>query len=134
MRQAKKMLTTPKAKELGSKFQITTKQPRNLKKLVAGVSKARARNIQDPCCFKCNYCRVSCPVMKESKTFKSTNTKKCYNIKQNIDCDSSFVVYLVTCTRCQGQYVGKSVTAFKKRHSNHKQEIKTPDVMGYDGY
>ena len=39
-------------------------------------------------------------------------------------CDSSFVVYLATCLRCKGQYVGKSVTPFKKRHSNHKQEIK----------
>ena len=25
---------------------------------------------------------------------------------------------------CKGQYVGKSTTPFKKRHSNHKQEIK----------
>ena len=25
---------------------------------------------------------------------------------------------------CKGQYVGKSVTPFKTRHSNHKQEIK----------
>ena len=30
----------------------------------------------------------------------------------------------MTCTRCRGQYVGKSVTPFKRRHSNHKQEIR----------
>ena len=41
-----------------------------------------------------------------------------------MDCNSPFVIYLATCNRCQGQYVGKSVTAFKLRHSNHKQEIK----------
>ena len=41
-----------------------------------------------------------------------------------MNCDSSFVVYLATCLRCQGQYVGKSETSFKKRHSNHKQEIR----------
>ena len=39
-------------------------------------------------------------------------------------CDSPFVIYLATCNRCHGQYVGKSVTPFKQRHSNHKQEIK----------
>jgi hypothetical protein len=31
---------------------------------------------------------------------------------------------LGTCQKCQGQYVGKSETPFKRRHSNHKQEIK----------
>ena len=39
-------------------------------------------------------------------------------------CESSYVLYLATCKRCKGQYVGKSQTAFKLRHSNHKQEIK----------
>ena len=29
-----------------------------------------------------------------------------------------------TCKKCDGQYVGKSKTKFKVRHSNHKQEIK----------
>ena len=62
--------------------------------------------------------------MKETKTFTSTNTRKCYKIEQHMTCDSSFVLYLVTCSRCRGQYVGKSVTPFKKRHSNHKQEVK----------
>ena len=39
-------------------------------------------------------------------------------------CQSSYLVYLATCRKCKGQYVGKSQTAFKIRHSNHKQEIK----------
>ena len=44
--------------------------------------------------------------------------------ERKLDCDSSLVIYLVTCKKCRGQYVGKSTTPFKKRHSNHKQEIK----------
>ena len=89
-------------------------------------SKGRPQNNQQgpPGCFKCNHCRVSCPVIKETNTFTSRNTMKRYQIKQHMTCDSSFVLYLVTCTRCRGQYVGKSVTPFKKRHSNHKQEVK----------
>ena len=39
-------------------------------------------------------------------------------------CDSDWFIYLVTCKKCQGQYIGKSKTPFKIRHSNHKQEIK----------
>ena len=41
-----------------------------------------------------------------------------------LSCDSDYVIYLGTCTKCQGQYVGKSQNIFKKRHSNHKQEVK----------
>ena len=41
-----------------------------------------------------------------------------------MECTSSFLIYLATCKKCKGQYVGKSQTPFKMRHSNHKQEIK----------
>ena len=41
-----------------------------------------------------------------------------------MSCESSFVIYLGTGLKCEGQYVGKSKTSFKKRHSNHKVEIK----------
>ena len=127
IRQCKKMLNTPKAKELGSKFQLVNKQPKNLQRLVAGAKrKPVANNTQhgSPGCFKCNHCKVSCPILEETKQFTSSNTKKTYYIHQHMTCDSLFVLYLATCTRCSGQYVGKSVTPFKKRHSNHKQEVK----------
>ena len=125
IRQAKKHLTTTQGKELGTKFQITTKQPKNLGRLVTGLKDGPKITRQDnPGCFKCNHCKVSCPKMKETKTFSSTNTKKIYKIRDHMDCDSTFVVYLITCNRCRGQYIGKSVTSFKKRHSNHKVEIR----------
>ena len=80
-------------------------------------------------CFKCNRCKVACPKIQESKFFTSTNTQKRYKIKQNLNCDSDFLIYLVTCRKCHGQYVGKSQTKFKLRHSNHKREIKN-DIGG----
>ena len=78
----------------------------------------------DSGCYKCNHCKVSCPILEETKYFTSTRTEKRYKIKQKIDCDSSWLIYLSTCKKCKGQYVGKSQTSFKKRHSNHKREIK----------
>ena len=125
LREGKKLLLTPKAKELATKLQIVTKQPKNLKQIVAGTQKRSvANNNAEPGCFKCNHCTVSCPILKETNQFMSSNTKKRYNIQQHMTCDSTYVLYLATCTRCKGQYVGKSVTPFKKRHSNHKQEVK----------
>ena len=40
-----------------------------------------------------------------------------------MNCDSDWLIYLITCKNCSGQYVGKSKTKFKLRHSNHKQEV-----------
>ena len=53
--------------------------------------------------------------------YASTATQKRYQI---VTCDSDWVVYLGTCLKCKGQYVGKSKTPMKIRHSNHKQEVK----------
>ena len=83
-----------------------------------------AQNTPPAGCFKCNKFRVSCPILVETDTFRSTNTQKTYKIKQRMTCDSSYLIYLATCKKCKGQYVGKSQTSFKIRHSNHKQEIK----------
>ena len=124
VREAKKCLVKDdRAKELGDNFQICYKQPRNLKSLVTHPRKPQTI-VGNPGCKKCGRCRVSCPVMEEGGKFKSTNTGKSYPIRKQLNCDSSYVVYLVTCKRCRGQYVGKSTTPFKIRHSHHKQEMK----------
>ena len=127
VRQCKQVLVrNDKAKYIGSRIQIGSKQPKNLQRLVGGDkgdSKYEAPP-HDAGCKKCNRCRVACPKIQETKYFQSTNTQKKYKIKQKVDCDSDFVVYLVTCKKCHGQYVGKSQTKFKLRHSNHKREIK----------
>ena len=109
-------------------MQIVSKQPKNLKHKITGLKKKNTSHLleasNNPGCFKCNKCRVSCPILKETQRFSSKNTQRSYKIKHHLTCDSPFVIYLADCNRCKGQYVGKSVTPFKKRHSNHKQEIK----------
>ena len=62
--------------------------------------------------------------MNETKFFRSSATQKRYNIKQHVNCKSDWVIYLGTCLKCKGQYVGKSKTPMSIRHSNHKQEVK----------
>ena len=127
IRESKKFLLTARGRKFGKHFQIAYKQPKNLKKMVSGFNGSEVgEELSAPPggCFKCNKCRVSCPVLEETNIFKSTNTQRTYKIKQRMTCQSSYLVYLATCKKCKGQYVGKSQTAFKVRHSNHKQEIK----------
>ena len=114
-----------KQKKMGDNLQIAYRQPKNLQKIVCGTKKQSVGDQVDISgCYKCNHCRVSCPILNETKTFSSTNTGKSYRIRQYINCESTNVIYLATCKKCGGQYVGKSKTKFKTRHSNHKQEIK----------
>ena len=132
VRQCKQVLVrNDKAKVIGNRIQIGSKQPKNLQRLVGGdkVDLKTQDPPQNVGCFKCNRCKVACPKIQESKFFTSTNTQKRYKIKQNLNCDSDFLIYLVTCRKCHGQYVGKSQTKFKLRHSNHKREIKN-DIGG----
>ena len=120
------LLKNDDAKELGNKIQVGWRQPRNLKNTVCGPKKGvtkKAPESEDPGSFKCGKCHA-CPIIFEGNYFCSTNTSKKYQIKHQLNCSSSFVIYLATCKKCSGQYVGKSQTKFKIRHSNHKREIK----------
>ena len=128
VRECKKLLCkNNKAKEIGDNIQICSRQTKNLVRVAGGYKGGaddRPEQPPDAGSHKCNHCRVSCPVMNETQYFSSTNTGKKYKIRQRLDCDSDWLIYLVTCKKCQGQYIGKSKTPFKIRHSNHKQEIK----------
>ena len=124
LREAKKcLLKNDKAKQMGENMQICFSQPNNLKRIATQKTKSKSTE-SEAGCRKCCKCRVSCPILKEGNHFRSTNTKRTYPIKQQLSCDSDYVIYLSTCKKCGGQYVGKSQTSFKKRHSNHKQEVK----------
>ena len=121
----KALIKNDKAKAIGNRIQIGWRQSKNLQRLTCGlkgVSKNPPSN--NPGCYKCGKCKVSCPILKEGTNFFSTNTEKTYRIRHHLTCDSDFVIYLATCQKCRGQYIGKSQTTFKKRHSNHKQEVK----------
>ena len=123
------------AKAIGKRIQISYKQPRNLQKIAGGcknVGGGGSRPPPDAGCFKCGQCRVLCPKLNETTHFTSTATQKRYPIRQNVTCKSDWVIYLGTCLKCKGQYVGKSKTVMKVRHSNHKQEIK--NVVGGLGH
>ena len=127
LREAKRLLVrNDKAKKMGDQMQVAFRQPKNMKKIVTqnNLVEEIVMPTPSPGCFKCGKCKVACPILKEGSKFSSTNTKKVYRIKQHVHCNSTFEIYLGTCQKCQGQYVGKTTREFKKRHSGHKQEVK----------
>ena len=128
IRQSRKLLDrNEKAKEMGRNIQIGYRQPKNLKQLAGGSKNGRREGggrVADAGCSKCQKKCHACSILTEGKTFQSTNTLKVYKIQQKVNCQSSFIVYLGTCQKCRGQYVGKSTQPFTRRHSGHKQEVK----------
>ena len=68
------------AKEIGSKIQICTKQPKNLQQILGGYRDKQRMSQKAPLdagCSKCDKkCKVSCPMMNESNSFRSTRTTK----------------------------------------------------------
>ena len=61
-----------------------------------------------------------CPKLKESRKFTNTFTGLSYNIRHNLTCKSTYVVYLITCQACSSQYTGKTTEAMHKRHSGQE--------------
>ena len=49
---------------------------------------------------------------------------KVYYIKDEMNCESSNVIYLITCMKCLEQYVGSAIK-FKSRFRIHKSDVKT---------
>ena len=78
-------------------------------------------------CDKCPRKKcVTCKVLVKSKTFTSNKTKRTYKIRHQLDCRSSWIIYLISCKHpnCGKQYVGKTKNALLKRHYGHKNQFK----------
>ena len=57
----------------------------------------------------------------------SQQTKRTYKIFHEVNCTSMFVIYLMECTLCNKQYVGKAETSFNIRLNNHRKNVNKPN-------
>ena len=75
-----------------------------------------------------------CEVFNATAKFKLTrpNTEaKCINPNSEVlSCNSSNVVYMLTCTYCKIQYVGETQQKLSRRISQHRQSIKKKSKFG----
>ncbi len=84
-----------------------------------------------PCSlFSCKKTRcVTCPNMKSAfKFFTSTVTKRIHVVNPRhskvLSCNSDNIIYLITCKRCEVQYVGETLQMLKKRMNGHRNSIR----------
>jgi len=68
-------------------------------------------------CKACNY-------ITESKQFCSSHNGRNFQLSTNFNCNSSNIIYLVTCRKCLRQYVGETGRALKNRITDHLSAIR----------
>ena len=76
------------------------------------------------CRRDCNLCRLG--YIQQCKSFTVSNGSR-WEVKSSINCNSTNVIYYLTCNMCDGKtsYVGKTSTSLRKRMNNHISGCRT---------
>ncbi len=96
---------------------------KNLKQLLVRSKLESDRTGAFWCCDqpRCLTCRLhSC----RTAHFPSTKNNKDFNIRDNIYCSSSNLIYVITCQKCKLQYVGETGRSLRDRLTDHRSAIK----------
>ena len=103
---------------------VAFRRPKNLKDMLVH---SRMRN-KTPGEVRGNFnCRDSrcqlCPNLILGDKFTSTTTGRVFTINQTFDCNAKNVVYVISCSTCNMQYVG-STNSLRLRYNNHKSRMR----------
>ena len=105
----------------GEKPIVSFRRPRNLKEELvrAKLKDEKVISVGMKKCGK-SRCKV-CGFVEEGRNLEEHGDK--FKINYLFDCDSEGVVYLISCTKCIKNYVGSTITSFRKRFNNHKSSL-----------
>lgn len=120
-----KLSTNESVKQLHAyKPIIAYSRPKNIKDLLV-QSKFTDNNTRTFSSVKCNRRRCShCCNIVEDSTISSSFTGDQFDLRYNTDCTSKNVIYLITCKKCQVQYVGQTGQNVSKRMNSHRFDIR----------
>lgn len=71
---------------------------------------------------RCGACKIHAT---QSNTIYSSTLGTTFDIKHRLTCASKNIIYLITCNRCNLQYVGETTRALRERLTDHRSNIKT---------
>ena len=124
--QSSPIITFRKNKNL--KQIIRTSTIEHNKKLIRSNNKVNGKS--SPCLS--NTRTLCCKQIVSTTSFKSNQTNRVFKIFHNINCKSTFLIYLLECNICNTQYVGKSEATFNIRFNNHRKDVKDPNALPAD--
>jgi hypothetical protein len=100
---------------------VAYRQPPNLRSVLCRARLPNQKNTKRNVlgvqrCYK--PCKI-CPYILNSKEFFSTHTNEKFQIKGRYNCNTEGVIYLITCTKCNKQYVGQTGRKVVERVKEH---------------
>jgi hypothetical protein len=108
---------------------LAFRRPKNLRDiLVSARLKPLSTDDSLPQTFVCNPCNKpckACDYVLITSSFHSGITGQIYKILQNINCNTTHLIYLITCSLCGIQYVGETKNTLKTRLYGHLSDIRT---------
>ena len=105
-----------------SKPTVAFNRPKNLQDFLVS-SDLKSNRFAEFKSQGCNSKRCShCNSIAHSQTFTSTSTGETFTMRHNTNCKSKNVVYLITCSQCQTQYVETRQPVFRRMNS-HRFDI-----------
>ena len=100
------------------------RREKNLKKILSpSLFPAKPKN-SESCITSCKKCDICKNYLLTDNKFTCKVTGRLYNVRGNLSCNSSDVIYLISCKNCEYQYIGSAID-FKARLRIHKSDIKT---------
>ena len=66
---------------------------------------------------KCGKSCQICPFIKETKIIKGNKFQ--WKIGKEVTCETTNVIYLIECEKCEKCYIGESERSLKERISEH---------------
>ena len=110
------------------------KKNRNLKEPIGSncIENGKVKRAKNTCTIrKCPSClsetgNLCYSQLTSTMTFISQQTKRKFKIYHKVNCKSEYDIYLMECTLCNKQYLGKPETAFNIRLNNHRKDTKKP--------
>ena len=86
-------------------------------------STPKGKYITEHPCNRSSSCQY-CPKLNHTGKITSTSTGKSFNSMKEINCQSSKLIYLITCVHCKIQYVGQTRNRLITRFQGHYYDIK----------
>ena len=108
----------------GKKLINSMRQAPNLERLLC---KSKFMPVQEH--FHVNSCGkncVCCPYLLKAFSYLFKRVNKVFFLKNNFNCESRNLIYVVICQGCQEEYIGETGCLVKERISVYRQHIRQP--------
>ena len=115
---------------------VAYRRPANLKdKLVRSkIPKTQSRPSRKiPGMKRCRYDCLTCPYVQTGKAVTSSASSYKHEIETQVDCQTSNVVYCLTCSKCKEQYIGETEKTLAIRFGQHRGYVRNKELQKATG-